>query len=165
LAVLKPGDVVIASKLDRIFRSAVDALENLDALKRGGVSLHSIDLGGDVTGNGIAKLVFTILSAVAEAERDRIRQRITDVKTDQRQRGRYLGGKRPFGYRAADGELVEDESEQAAIKLMHKHYKKGLSLRAIAASVRATGIKISHEGVAKVLARKPGWPSTHLVDR
>ena len=44
------------------------------------VSLLMIDLGGDVTGNGISKLVFTILSAVAEAERDRIRERIRDVK-------------------------------------------------------------------------------------
>src|SRR5215207_3306661 len=30
-----------------------------------------LDLGGDVTGNGISKRVFTILSAVAENERDR----------------------------------------------------------------------------------------------
>jgi hypothetical protein len=37
------------------------------------VSLHMIDLSGDVTGNGISKLVFTILSAVAETEHDRIR--------------------------------------------------------------------------------------------
>jgi hypothetical protein len=35
---------------------------------------------GNVTGDGISKLVFTILSAVAEAERDRIRERIRDVK-------------------------------------------------------------------------------------
>jgi DNA invertase Pin-like site-specific DNA recombinase len=41
-----------------------------------------IDLGGDVTGNGVSKLVFTILSAVAEAERDRIRERIRDVKAE-----------------------------------------------------------------------------------
>ncbi|QAY97035.1 resolvase [Methylovirgula ligni] len=164
LAVLKPGDVVIAAKLDRMFRSAVDALENLDALKKAGVSLHLIDLGGDVTGNGIAKLVFTILSAVAEAERDRIRQRIADVKTDQKQRGRYLGGRRPFGWRPVDGKLVDDDAEQRAIKLMHKLFKTGLSLRAIAESVRATGVEISHEGVAKVLARKPGWKSTHLID-
>ena len=47
-----------------------------------GVSLHMIDLGGDVTGDGISKLVFTILSAVAEAERDRIRERIWDIKDD-----------------------------------------------------------------------------------
>ena len=35
-------------------------------------------LGGDVAGNGISKLFFTIISAVAEAERDRIVQRILD---------------------------------------------------------------------------------------
>jgi hypothetical protein len=34
----------------------------LDTLKGRGISLHMIDLGGDVTGNGISKLVFTILS-------------------------------------------------------------------------------------------------------
>ena len=35
-------------------------------------------LGGDVAGNGISKLFFPIISAVAEAERDRIVQRILD---------------------------------------------------------------------------------------
>ena len=51
-------------------------------------------LGGEVAGNGISKLVFAIISAVAEAERDRIVQRSLDVKSDQRRRGRHLGGKR-----------------------------------------------------------------------
>ena len=41
-------------------------------------SARGIDLGGDVTGNGISRLVFTILSAVAEAERDCIRERVFD---------------------------------------------------------------------------------------
>ncbi len=59
--------------------------------------VFEIDLGGDVTGNGISKLVFTILSAVTEAERDRIRERIRDVKADQRKRRRYLGGIVLFG--------------------------------------------------------------------
>ena len=84
---LKPGDVIITPKLDRMFRSALNALGVLEGLKQQGVSLHMIDLGGDVTGNGISKLVFTILSAVAEAERDRIRERIADVKRDQKTRG------------------------------------------------------------------------------
>ena len=92
LASLKPGDIVITAKLDRMFRSALNALDVLAQLKATGVSLHMIDLGGDVTGNGVSKLVFTILSAVAEAERDRIRERISQVKADQRQRGRFLGG-------------------------------------------------------------------------
>jgi hypothetical protein len=50
-------------------------------------------LDGDVAGNGISKLFFTIISAVAEAERDRIVQRILDVRATSR-RGRHLGGKR-----------------------------------------------------------------------
>ena len=84
LASLKPGDVVVTAKLDRMFRSALNALDVLAQLKAAGVSLHMIDLGGDVTGNGVSKLVFTILSAVAEAERDRIREQIGQVKADQR---------------------------------------------------------------------------------
>ena len=97
LAVLQPGDTVITPKLDRMFRSALDALDVLGKLKAAGVSLHMIDLGGDTTGNGVSKLVFTILSAVAEAERDRTRERVAEVKRDQRQRGRYLGGAVPWG--------------------------------------------------------------------
>jgi putative DNA-invertase from lambdoid prophage Rac len=61
-----------------------------------------IDLGGDTTGNGVSKLVFTILSAVAEAERDRTRARITEVKRDQHPRGRYLGGIVPSGWRVGE---------------------------------------------------------------
>jgi DNA invertase Pin-like site-specific DNA recombinase len=70
LAELRPGDIVITAKLDRMFRSALDALAVLSDLQRRGVSLHMIDLGGDTTGNGVSRLVFTILSAVAEAERE-----------------------------------------------------------------------------------------------
>src|SRR3954465_1258352 len=111
------GDVIITPKLDRMFRSALDALDVLARLKDRDVSLHMIDLGGDVTGNGISKLVFTILSAVAEAERDRTRERIAEVKKDQRERGRYLGGKPPFGWRVgAVGELVPVPEQQAAVK-------------------------------------------------
>jgi putative DNA-invertase from lambdoid prophage Rac len=80
-----------------------------------------VGLYADVTGNGISKLVFTILSAVAEAERDRIRirERIVTVKADQRERGRYLGGRVPFGWRVdGDGGLVEIAEQQAAIQTM-----------------------------------------------
>src|SRR5215469_14107124 len=139
LAALRPGDVVITPKLDRMFRSALDALDVLGRLKQAGVALHMIDLGGDTTGNGVSKLVFTILSAVAEAERDRTRERITEVKTDQRKRGRYLGGRVPWGYRVgAVGELVSVREQ-------------GLALRAIAEQMKAAGVSISHAGVKNAL--------------
>src|SRR5687768_13174904 len=56
---LRRGDAVIATKLDRMFRSASDALATLELLKGRGVSLHLLDMGGDVTGNGVSAMVFT----------------------------------------------------------------------------------------------------------
>jgi putative DNA-invertase from lambdoid prophage Rac len=152
LHALKAGDAVITPKLDRMFRSARDALDVLDRLKDQGVSLHMIDLGGDVTGNGISKPVFTILSAVAEAERDRTRERIRDVKRDQKARKRYLGGVVPFGWQVGpDKELIEDAAQQSAIRRMVKLRKQGKALRAIAAEMKSAGFKLSHFGVQKIV--------------
>jgi putative DNA-invertase from lambdoid prophage Rac len=154
LAALKPGDVLITAKLDRMFRSALDALDVLAKLKARNVSLHMIDLGGDVTGNGISKLVFAILSAVAEAERDRIRERVTEVKRDQRQRNRYLGGFVPFGFRVGDhGGLVPDAVEQALIAHARALRADGATLRAIQAVLEAQhGRKLSLDALHRVVA-------------
>jgi putative DNA-invertase from lambdoid prophage Rac len=141
-----------AAKLDRLFRSALDALKVVEDLKKRGVALHLLDLGGDISGNGLSKLFLTIAAAFAEAERDRIRERIGQVKADQKARGRYLGGKVPFGFRRGDdGELVPYEAEQEAIREIMSLRAQGKALRAIAAAAQAKGHRISHEGVANVL--------------
>ena len=154
---LRKGDLVIAPKLDRLFRSALDALKVVEDLKARGVALHLLDLGGDISGNGLSKLFLTIAAAFAEAERDRIKERITQVKRDQRSRGRYLGGSVPFGFRRGEsGELVPYEAEQEAIREVVALWAQGKPLRTIAEAVRAKGLKISHEGVASVLRAASG---------
>lgn len=151
-AKLQRGDIVIAAKLDRLFRSALDALKVVESLKSQGVKLHLLDLGGDIAGNGLSKLFLTIAAAFAEAERDRIRERIGQVKADQKARGRYLGGKVPFGFRRGDdGELIRHEAEQQVIQEIVALRAQGKALRAIAAAAQARGHRISHEGVAGVL--------------
>jgi DNA invertase Pin-like site-specific DNA recombinase len=156
-AKLTKGDVVIAPKLDRLFRSALDALKVVEDLKKRGVALHLLDLGGDISGNGLSKLFLTIAAAFAEAERDRIRERIGQVKADQKARGRYLGGKVPFGFRrGVDGELVPHGGEQEAIREMALLRAQGRPLRAIAERIQAKGHRISHEGVASVLRAAGG---------
>ena len=155
LAILKPGDVVITAKLDRMFRSARDALDVLDSLKARGIALHMIDLGGDVTGNGISKLVFTILSAVAEAERDRIRERVTTTKRDQRQRQRFLGGYVPFGFaRNDDGGLIEDATQQAHIARMKAMRDDGMTLQAIKDTMAADGVVLAMGTLHRILTAK-----------
>lgn len=138
LAAVNGGDVIITARLDRAFRSAADALGTLEELKGQGVGLHMIDLGGDVCGNGISKLVFTILSAVAENERDRIRERIQDVKRHLAAQGVYGGGKRPFGFDMVDGRLVPNASEQTALAEM-----RAMREAVPPATYRAIGSKFS----------------------
>jgi putative DNA-invertase from lambdoid prophage Rac len=156
LAKLVRGDIVIAAKLDRLFRSALDALHVVENLKARGVNLHLLDLGGDIAGNGLSKLFLTIAAAFAEAERDRIRERIGQSKADQRARGRYLGGRIPFGWRRGDdGELVAIEAEQAAIREMIRlRLEERQPLRVIVETMAAKGHTISHQSVVNITKRQ-----------
>lgn len=148
---LKDGDMIIASKLDRLFRSALDALNTVEQLKKIGVKLHLIDMGGDIAANGLSKLFLTVASAFAEAERDRIRERVAQVKADQRSQGRFLGGVRPFGYDVVEGELVANAAEQEAIARMRSMKADGRSLRDIASAMKAEGFAVSHVTAARIL--------------
>jgi putative DNA-invertase from lambdoid prophage Rac len=155
LAALQAGDVVVSPKLDRVFRSALDALQQTEVLRARGVSLHLLDLGGDIAGNGLSRLFMTIAAAFAELERDRIRERITQVKRDQKARSRFLGGTRPpFGFRAGnDGGLVPDEAEQAAIARVKRMRGRGKSLRYIAGKLALEGHRLNPESVRRLLTR------------
>ena len=131
------GDVIITPKLDRAFRSAYDALGVLEELKDRGVGLHMLDLGGDVVNNGMSKMMFTVLAAFAEGERDRIRERIRDAKRHLASQRIFSGGRRPFGSDIVmDGEttrLVPNPAEMAVIERMRAMRKNGETFRAIGA--------------------------------
>lgn len=139
--------MIVGAKLDRMFRSAIDALAMLERFRPDRVGLHLIDLGGDAGSDMVAKLVFTILAAVAE----RIRDRISDVKSDQAKRGRYLGGTVPFGWRAGQDGLLEPipDQQQARARILEWR-AAGSRLRRLA----ACGMTLSHVGVQRVLEQE-----------
>jgi putative DNA-invertase from lambdoid prophage Rac len=156
---LRKGDTLVAAKLDRVFRSAADCLAVVEAFKARGVSLFLLDLKGgtdDVSGNGIARLFLTIVSAFAEFERDRIGERIRQTKRAQKGRWEYLGGVVPFGFaKSPDGRsLIEDAVQQAAIRRIHELRASGLSSKRISAALAEDGIKLSHVSVLKIAERR-----------
>jgi DNA invertase Pin-like site-specific DNA recombinase len=128
---LKTGDVLIFPKLDRGFRNTRDALNTLHLLKEKGVTVHSIDLGGDVTGNGVGAIIFTILSAFASFERERIASRISEVKQMRKSQGYFVGGRRGFGFNVVEGKKVSNRKEQKLIQEMKKKKANGESILAI----------------------------------
>jgi len=148
------GDVIVACRLDRVFRSALNALEMIEQLREKGVHLHLIDLNGDVMGEGLSRLFLTIIAAVAEQERVRIAERITDVKRQQRSLGKFLGGKRRFGYQVDDnGYEVEDVKEQVVIKDIVNMRSQGKTYDAIVSEVADKGFPLSRGGIFKIYNR------------
>ena len=146
---LSSGDVLIFSKLDRAFRNTRNALNTLHELKLRGVSVHFIDLGGDVTNDGIGSVIFTILSAFATFERERIATRIREVKQVQKTEGKFLGGLTRFGYLVEGEKLVPNPEQQAIIKEMRVMRRRGMSLRRISKWLgKSHGVAMSHSTVS-----------------
>ena len=159
LDTLKEGDCVIALKLDRMFRSAGDAVQQLEKFKKRKIKLFLLDMG-EVTGNGIAAMVFTILSAVAQFERERIAERISESKALAKSQGRYIGGVVPFGFDVVENEgkkfLKENIEQTKAITEILRLREEGLSYKKIAKAVNSEfKNKLSHMGVKRVLMRYP----------
>jgi len=146
------GDMVIFPKLDRAFRNTRNALNVLHEFKGRGISVHFIDLGGDVTGNGVGAIVFTILSAFATFERERIATRIREVKQMKKAQGKFTGGRRAFGYDVIDGEKVPKEDEQMVIREMLRMREAGSTYRQIADWMGSTQErKMTFMGVKRTL--------------
>ena len=159
LAAITTGDAIVCPKLDRMFRSAFDALTVIKDLQRRRISLFLLDLGSDdVSGNGVSRMMLTMLSAFAEFERDRISERIKDSKRQLRATGMHQGGNRPFGWRVVrkgkdEGKLVPDPEEQRALEDIRRMKAEGVSLRTIADTLKARGLSISHQSVKRALDR------------
>ena len=150
LGVVGKGDVVAVAKLDRLSRGdafAVAWLEKEIVVKAKG---HIISAAGEGTGDDSPQGVFMreIMKAFASFELALIKQRTSAavrVKMERkRQAGQKTGGRIPFGYSVtqADGVkvLLENDKEQAAIKVMISMRNNGSTLQAIADGLHADDI-------------------------
>jgi hypothetical protein len=89
-AKLRPKSALWPGTQGSVQRLGSDCLAVVEAFKARGVSLFLLDLNGgadDVSGNGIARLFLTIVSAFAEFERDRIGERSSRCPSSRRRCG------------------------------------------------------------------------------
>ena len=85
------GDVVVVESLSRLGRSTKDLIELTDLFHRQGVNLVSLKESID-TNTSTGKLLFTLMSAIAQFERDVIADRTREGLRSARARGR-IGGR------------------------------------------------------------------------
>lgn len=95
----RPGDCIISSKMDRLFRSTLDAFRVAEFLKEKGIDLILADISAEpITGRGTGKLFFGLLAVLAEFERERIAERTMEGRRVKAEKNGHLGGPPPYGY-------------------------------------------------------------------
>lgn len=90
---LRPGDTLVVWRLDRLGRSIRHLIDQLQILSERGVGFRSLQETIDTTSSG-GRLVFHVFAALAEFERDLIRERTHAGLAAARARGRK-GGRPP----------------------------------------------------------------------
>jgi putative DNA-invertase from lambdoid prophage Rac len=142
---LKCGDAVVCPRLSDIARDAGEALAIVEALRCGRIELHLLDVG---IGNVAADKRFLATVKALAALRP-----MRSLKQEQRNKGRHLGGARPFGFQIGEeGKLIEDAREQAAIGKARAMHAAGKSLRTIQAALVADGHRVSHVTINRCLS-------------
>lgn len=74
---VEEGDVILVKKLDRLDRDTTDTIQLIKEFDSQGIAIRFIDDGLSTDGE-MEKMVVTILSAVAQAERQRILERTNE---------------------------------------------------------------------------------------
>lgn len=96
LSYLRPGDTIVAWRLDRLGRSLQQLISLLAELKERDIGFRSLTEQLDTTSPG-GKLIFHVFGALAEFERDLIRERTQAGLAAARARGRQGGRPKRLG--------------------------------------------------------------------
>ncbi len=112
---------VLVFKLSRFGRNAADVLTSLRTLQSNGANLICVNDGID-SSKDTGKLIITLLSAVAEIERENILEQTMEGRKQKAREGKWNGGFAPYGYKLVDGKLEVAEDEAEIIKLIYKQF-------------------------------------------
>lgn len=144
LEMVKAGAVenVVAIKLDRLFRNAVDALTHTATWDKNGVALHLLDMGGQAidTSSAIGRMFLTMMSGFGQFERDLIAERTASALRHKKGHRRVYNHT-PLGFDRQADELVPNAAEVEVVAKIQAERKAGRSLHKIAAALNDAGVK------------------------
>ncbi len=116
-------DYILVFKLSRFGRNAADVLNSLQYIQDFGVNLICVEDGIDSSKDS-GKLTITVLSAVAEIERENILVQTMEGRKQKAREGKWNGGLAPFGYiiDSKEDTLVIAPDEAEIVKIIFKKY-------------------------------------------
>ena len=134
-------DYVLVFKLSRFGRNAADVLSSLQRMQDFGVNLICVEDGID-SSKDAGKLMISVLSAVAEIERENILVQTMEGRRQKAREGKWNGGFAPYGYQLINGELHIAEDEAEIIRIIYdKFANTTMGIAAIATFLNNSGYK------------------------
>ena len=112
---------VLVFKLSRFGRNAADVLNSLQLMQDFGVNLICVEDGIDSSKDS-GKLMISVLSAVAEIERENIRTQTMAGREQKAREGKWNGGFAPYGYKLENGEMLIADDEVEIIRIIYDRY-------------------------------------------
>lgn len=153
VAMVAQGEVgaVIAVKLDRLFRDALDALSVTKHWDAGGIGLHLIDLRVD-TSTAFGRMFLTMIAAIAEMERNLISERTAAALAHLRAEGVRVGRDGIGWTRSEERDehgrrvvrAVPDETR--VVRRMRALRRDGMTYASIAAALTEDGVPTKRGG-------------------
>ena len=149
---------VLVFKLSRFGRNAADVLSTLQVMQDFGVNLICVEDGID-SSKDAGKLMISVLSAVAEIERENIRVQTMEGRIQKAREGKWNGGFAPYGYKLVNGKLEINEEEAIAIRTIYDQY--------VNTDIGSNGISkyLENHGIRKIQRQNGKNPlfDAHLV--
>jgi len=114
---------ILVFKLSRFGRNAADVLNSLQFIQDYGVNLVCVEDGIDSSKDS-GKLTITVLSAVAEIERENILVQTMEGRKQKAREGKWNGGQAPFGYDldSRNSTLVVNEEEAEIVRIIYDKF-------------------------------------------
>ncbi len=149
---------VLVFKLSRFGRNAADVLSTLQTMQDFGVNLICVEDGID-SSKDAGKLMISVLSAVAEIERENIRVQTMEGRIQKARDGKWNGGFPPYGYSLKDGVLEINEEEAPAIRTIFEQW--------VSTDIGANGLAkyLENHGIHKIArhnGKNPLFDSAHI---
>ena len=139
LASLKKGMALVSYSLSRLARSTKDALAIGEAVAKKKADMVSLTEQIDTT-TAAGKMMFQMLSVLAEFERNLVAERTTNALQHKKRTGQKYTNQTPYGFEAIEGRLVQVQQEAEIVAEIQASRTGGNTLQFIADSLNTRGI-------------------------
>lgn len=133
-------DILLITKLDRLFRSIRWYVATQEVLDKYGVTWVAIWEPIYDTSTPAGRLIVNQMMSIAQFEAENTGQRIRQVMDYKRRRGEVLSGHVPFGYKIEEKHLIPDAKTENIARELFETYSKTSSLAETMRLLEGTGI-------------------------